>query len=266
MDPLKDRYAFLQEVIKQAGALAWDYYLQLDRLTKETKGLQDLVSNADREVEAFIIGKIKKEFPEDSSLGEETSYQQGKDASMCWVIDPIDGTLPFLFGIPQWCVSIGVVSKGEPVLGAVFEPQTQDLYHAMQGAGSFLNKKPLKADPRARLDQGMTGCGYSFRSPAESFTQFCFDLLKRGGMVYKSGSGALMICYAASGKLVAFAEAHINSWDAVAGYLVAKEAGYWTSPFTKGDWLVKGNPLLICPEHLKDEYLSILPWIKSTLS
>src|SRR6185437_13841163 len=132
------RYRFAQGVVREAGQVALDRYRRREDLTIERKGRQDFVSQADRECEEFVVGALLQAFPDDAVLGEEGGAQNEGGAAT-WIIDPIDGTSNFIAGIPIWCVSLGLVIGGKSVVGIIYNPVTDELYTAREGAGAFLN-------------------------------------------------------------------------------------------------------------------------------
>lgn len=122
-EALQARYRLACELAKVGAELAFEYYQQREALTVDHKGddLQDVVSVADKRVEAFVKQRIQSAFPEDGFLGEESGARL-PDARVLWVVDPIDGTSCFLNGLHTWCLSLAIVADGEPVIGVVYDP------------------------------------------------------------------------------------------------------------------------------------------------
>ncbi|MBL0691283.1 MAG: inositol monophosphatase [SAR324 cluster bacterium] len=257
MNDLIVKKDFLLKLIVSAGNMAKDFFYDRDSLKIDKKDHQDFVTKADKEVEIFITNQILSRFPQDEVFGEESQVSPTQEKNI-WVVDPIDGTLPFLVGLPNWCVSIALVRNGTPVLGAVFDPNLNELFWGLTGLGSFLNETKITINKKTSLDFGMVGCGHSARSSQTDYLAVVAKILDKGGMIYKSGSGALMICYAATNRLTAYFEMHMNSWDVAAGLVIAKEAGFKVSNFTAGDWLKKGNPLLIAPNKIYNEIYPLI--------
>lgn len=130
-EALQARYRLACELAKAGAELAFEYYQQREALTVDHKGddLQDVVSVADKRVEAFVKQRIQSAFPEDGFLGEESGARL-PDARVLWVVDPIDGTSCFLNGLHTWCLSLAIVADGEPVIGVVYDPNHRELFHA----------------------------------------------------------------------------------------------------------------------------------------
>src|SRR5215469_13406484 len=143
---IEARLAFTTDLIREAGELAAGYFANRATLTRETKGPQDFVSIADREVESLIRARLAEAFPEDGFFGEESGGGAGE---RCWVVDPIDGTNNFLRGLPLWGVLIAYAIAGEPVIGLIHLPCVGRLYSAVRGRGATCNDAPIGA---SRID------------------------------------------------------------------------------------------------------------------
>lgn len=218
------RLSFAIDLARRAAALGLSHFRSLETLTIESKGHQDLVSNADKEVETFVRAEIAKAYPEDGIVGEEHATVGGTTGHV-WIIDPIDGTANFVSGIPAWCVVIACAFEGEAEIGVVCEPSHDETYWAERGHGAFLNGKPIKVSPSAGLNHGSVATGYAARQDAEAAVRLISGLIARGGMFYRNASGALMLSYVAAGRLIGYVEEHMNSWDCLAALLIIEEAG-----------------------------------------
>ena len=247
------RTALATRLIGEAGRLALEHFGNLGDLQVETKSSgQDAVSNADRAVEDLIRSTILAAFPDDGLLGEERGATPGSSGWL-WVIDPIDGTSPFLAGLHDWCISIAAMKDGEAEIGLILQPTTGDLYSAVRGNGATLNGRPIRVAEHARIDSDLVGFGANSRVPREHVADFVEALLGASGMFYRNGSGALMLAYVAAGRLCGYYEAHINAWDCMAGLLLIREAGGWTADYpTSGPALAAGGPVLACPAGIRD--------------
>ena len=253
---IEARYTFAQNLAREAGELAHNYFKNLDKIVVESKGTQDEVSIADRETEVFIRAKIAEAFPDDGILGEEGGDDRnGKN--IIWVIDPIDGTACFVNNMFSWCISIAVAVDGVPTIGAVYDPNAKELFHAIRGSGAFVNDKPIHVKDVADFRGGVLGVGFSHRSQPDEFTPFMHTLLSGGGMFIRNGSGALMLCYVASGRLIGYYEPHINSWDCLAAIAIVEAAGGKCNDFLVNDGMSKGNPILAASKTLYPKLVSI---------
>ncbi|MER9404787.1 inositol monophosphatase family protein [Mesorhizobium caraganae] len=220
---LDQRMHFAIDLARRAGELGLKYFRDLENLTIESKGHQDLVSDGDREVELFIRAAIAAAYPQDGIVGEEHAAVEGSTGHV-WVIDPIDGTANFVRGIPAWCVVIACAKDGEAVVGVIHEPSTGETFHGRRSGGAFVNGRPIKAST-AGLGEGSVGTGLSNRAETKHVTVLIGLIMAEGGVFFRNASGALMLAYAASGRLLGYVEEHMNAWDCLAGMLLVEEAG-----------------------------------------
>ena len=258
ISPLETRFALAQAMAKEAGAVALDYFNTRETLVIETKrDPQDVVSIADREVENLIRARVSAAEPTDGFLGEEYGLVDGS-SGYTWVVDPIDGTSPFVNGMPNWCVSIAVLHAGKPVIGVIYAPCFNELYAAASGQGATLDGKTLSLDPTRTIRNSVTGIGANNYVTPAFVAKMVEDLLDAGGNFIRNGSGALMLAYVAAGRLVGYYEPYMHAWDCLAGYCLVKEAGGWYHPFpTEGERLTKGSPVLATAPGAKDDLRAI---------
>ena len=254
---LTSRYDLCHALIQEAGAVAQGYFNNLSALTIKSKGLQDMVSEADLNTELLIKKRIFEAFPQDAFLGEETGVTAFEPGQGIWVVDPIDGTQPFLSGMSNWCVSIAFVCEGVLQFGLVYAPVRDELFSGGKGIPATLNGQPVKRHPGKSLRDGITGMGYSTRLKPEAFLRPFEALLREGGMFYRDGSGAIDLCYVASGRLIGYFEPHINSWDCLGAIAVVEAAGLRVNGFLANDGLTKGNPIVAGVPEVYDDLLRI---------
>lgn len=240
---LIERYASAQMIAYTAGHRARTFFDRRGELTIEYKGVQDMVSLADRSVEELVRAMVRDRHPEDAVMGEELGGGSS-GAEWTWVVDPIDGTACFVNGMYAWCVSVAVLRNGRPVIGCVYDPNADELFHARRGGGALLGADPIRVHPGTRLKDGVLGVGTSFRVGIADFVPFLERVLGDGGMFIRNGSGALMLAYVAAGRLIGYFEPHMNAWDALAGLVLVEEAGGATNDFMVDDGLDLGNPMI----------------------
>ncbi|MDX0887255.1 inositol monophosphatase [Sinorhizobium medicae] len=242
---LEARLALAETIAREAGAVALEYFTRRETLIIETKrDPQDLVSIADREVETLIRDRIAEAYPEDGVLGEEYGLVPGS-SGFTWAVDPIDGTSPFVNGMPNWCVSIALVHAGVAMVGVIAAPCYGELYAAALGLGARLNGKTLAIDGSRTIRNHVTGLGANNYVKPAFVGKMVENLLEAGGTFIRNGSGALMLAYVAAGRLVGYYEPYMHAWDCLAGYCLVKEAGGWYLPFpTDGEGLTKGAAVL----------------------
>ena len=242
-EELDTRFDFAKTLITEAGAKALAYFNDLSSLTIKSKGVQDMASEADLEVELLIRHKLLEAFPEDGFIGEETGQDDVQGRDVIWVVDPIDGTQPFISGMAGWCVSIALVAAGTLQMGMVYAPVRGELFSGSRRHLAKLNDQPIKVRDAATVTEGITGVGYSPRVKPSDFIPVLSRLLEAGGMFYREGSGALTLTYVACGRLIGYVESHINSWDCLGAIAVVQAAGGTVNDFLANDGLWHGNSI-----------------------
>jgi myo-inositol-1(or 4)-monophosphatase len=255
---IQDRYDAGRTLVQEAGALAARYFARLDELRVTAKGLQDVVSQADVEVELLLRRGIAERFPADAFLGEETGASGLTEGGGIWVVDPIDGTQPFVTGMASWCVSLAYVQDGVLQFGFVHNPPLGELFEGGLDRPATLNGRSIAPHPGRAVTDGIVAVGYAPRTPVERILPVLERLLRSGGVYYRNGSGALMLCYVACGRLLGYVEPHLNSWDCLGALAVAQAAGTRTNDYLSGDALIHGNRIVAGPPALYDELEAIL--------
>ncbi len=243
-DDINARFALAGEIADSAARLAQEHWSRRGGLTIESKAnALDMVSEADRAVERAIRDAIAASFPQDGVLGEEYGLAPGS-SGFTWVADPIDGTVPFLTGMPNWCVSIAVKRGAETVAGVIAVPTHGEVFAARLGEGATLNGRPLVIPTDVTIRNTAVGVGASHRTPPDTAAEAVRRLLADGGMFFRNGSGALMLAYVAAGRLSGYFEPHMHPWDCLAGLLIIREAGGRTAPFGSPDDHAAGTLVL----------------------
>lgn len=214
------RAQLAKALVREAGELA--QRLRVSGLSVHRKSDRDYCSNADIEVEQWLVERLTHAFPQDAVFAEESSKSISDDGT--WVIDPIDGTTNFLCGSDLWCVSVGWLYQGVRELGVVYAPDRNELYSAMRGGGSFLGPGRIDATASLRCPRTVL-VGHSERTPLEAYLGFLRSSLAAGFEHRRIGSAALGLTWTARGWASAFFEAHLNAWDSAAGLLICEEAG-----------------------------------------
>lgn len=258
-DSIAERFAFGQELIVEAAALAQRYFESQESLTVRSKGTQDVVSEADVEVEKLIRGAIEARFPDDAFFGEEFGHNEVDGAEAIWIVDPIDGTQPFLKELSSWCVSIGFASKGVLEMGFVAAPARDEIFVGRVGHGATLNGRPIRVSDSTSLDDGLLSIGMSPRIGADEIVPIVDKLLRQGVVYYREGSGALSLCYVAAGRLIGYIESHLNSWDGAAGVAIVQAAGGVVNEFLTEESLLTGAPIIATNEALYPALDAVLP-------
>jgi myo-inositol-1(or 4)-monophosphatase len=232
---LDARLEAARETLREAGRLALDYFAKREELVIEAKGLQDLVSIADRNVEELIRERLGAAFPGDEFLGEEHG---GGIAPHLWIIDPIDGTANFLRGMPYWSCTLAFAVDSEAMLGLTYDPVHDELFWARKGHGTYRNGKRVEVSTRGP-SEACVGLSYSFKTPPEDYEALIRGLLADNLDHRRMGSAALSLCHTADGRLDALVCLTTNSWDVLPGLLLVTEAGGIATRYTDGCTLLE---------------------------
>lgn len=208
----------------------------------------DLVSDADRESERLLVDLIASLRPEDGILSEEGS-KEGSASGLTWVIDPLDGTVNYLFRIPWWAVSIAVEDASGARAGVVFDPTRGDLFAAARGEGAMLNDVPITVSDRTELSEALIGTGFAYDARARAVqAEIVARVLPKARDIRRAGSAALDLASLACGRLDGFYEAPMERWDKAAGVLIAREAGArvtdLAAPHGLSTGVIAANPAL----------------------
>ncbi|MFJ6728212.1 inositol monophosphatase family protein [Streptomyces sp. NPDC091281] len=233
-DPLHtDLLALAEEAARRAGELLRDGR-PADLAVAATKSSPiDVVTEMDIAAEKLITGLISDRRPDDGFLGEEGASSEGT-SGVRWVIDPLDGTVNYLYGLPTWAVSIAAEQDGETVVGVVAVPMRGETYRAVRGGGAWLTadrdgERALACRPPAPLDQALVSTGFNYvtdvRTHQADVAQRLIPLLRD---IRRGGSAAVDLCDVAAGRLDGYYERGLHPWDLAAGDLIARQAGALT--------------------------------------
>lgn len=208
----------INAVTKASRGLVRDFG-ELDNIKVSRKGSNDFLTSADLRSEKVIIQELTKVRPDYSILSEESGLQVGENKEYCWLIDPLDGTVNFVRGIPFWCISLALKRGDSVIAGVVYDPLRNECFFAEEGKGAFLNNRRLRLAPVHYLDEALV----SFSGVKSSVVAKIFASCLSGRKV---GSQAISLAYVAAGRFDAFVRLDgTNSWDTAAGTLIATEAG-----------------------------------------
>ena len=210
---------------RAAGTLLRERF-RVPRTGVDTKSTPtDMVTDADRAAEGLIKEGIHSERPDDTILGEETGEAHGS-SGLRWVIDPLDGTTNFLFGIPHWAVSIACEDAEGSLVGVVYDPLRDELFAARRGGGATLNGAPIVASDAKDLSRALVGTGFSYLAEERhAAARLLPTILPRVRDLRRAGAASLDLAWVADGRLDAFYESGLAPWDSAGGRLLVAEAG-----------------------------------------
>lgn len=214
-----------ESAARRAGRLLLEGLERGPRVVESKSTRTDLVSDLDRASEELILEHVLGARPDDSVMAEEGGDRTGS-SGVRWVIDPLDGTVNFLYGIPAFCVSIAAEADGRVVAGVVHDPTRGETFTGLAGGGSWLNGRLLAVNRPADLSVTLVGTGFAYDAGVRRWQgSMMSELLGRVRDIRRAGAAALDICSVAAGRLDAYFERGTHHWDRAAGLLIAAEAG-----------------------------------------
>ena len=185
---------------------------EIEKLQVSKKGPLDFVTNSDLKAEKIIIEELKKAKPNFSIISEENGIEHNKDKNNTWIIDPIDGTVNFLHGIPHFAISLALKSNDEIISGLIFDPIKNEIFYAEKDNGAFFNNHRVRVSKKNQINDCLFVSGGKIKNE--------LDLPYR-----KSGCAALDMAYVAAGRYDGYFQHNLNIWDIAAGIVLIKEAG-----------------------------------------
>ena len=200
---------------------------EIENLQVSQKGPGDFVTNADLRAEKTLFEELSRARPGYGFLMEEGGTVEGQDKTHRWIIDPLDGTTNFLHGIPHFAISVGLEREGVLVAGVIYNPVTNELFHAERGTGAYLNDRRIRVAARTRLDQAIftTGIPHQGRAAPDKFIKDMGHVMPRVAGIRRFGSAALDLAYVAAGRVDGYWERGLKAWDLAAGTVIVREAG-----------------------------------------
>ena len=223
------------------------------------KGFRDLVTELDLASQKKILGIIGEAFPDHRLIAEEGS--QALDLSgPVWIVDPLDGTTNFVHGLPIYGVSICLAVDGEPLVGAIFDPEREELFTARAGAGAALNDSPIRVTSISELDQALvvTGFAYDLEESLDRDLARFSRMLTHTQAVRRLGSAALDLAYVACGRMDSFWEEGLHPWDMAAGVLLVKEAGGLVTDLDGGTFDLLSGRVLAGGRGIQEQMVAVL--------
>ena len=238
------------EAARQAGNTIMRYAHRVHQLDVRSKARNEFVSQVDLAAEQIIIETIRQRYPDHSFLCEESGSSGNSDHQ--WIIDPLDGTTNYLYGLPIYAVSIALRVNDRTEVGVVYDPNRQELFTAIQGQGAQLDGKRIRVSGRKHLDGALIGTGFPYRiNPRwmDTYMNQLRAIIEIAGDVRRPGSAALDLSNLAAGRLDGFWEFGLQPWDIAAGALIISEAGGIVSNMTdEGDYMETGNLIAGTPK------------------
>jgi myo-inositol-1(or 4)-monophosphatase len=232
----------------------------LGRASAREKGPSDLVSEADLASQEAIRGVLLGQFPEHSMVSEEGQRQLDPAAEFCWVVDPLDGTTNYVHQMPHFAVSVALVHRGRPIVGAVLDPVHDECFTCAAGGGAFLNGRKIRTSNVATLSSALATASFAAKVEPGSreIDQFVAAVLSCQA-VRRTGSAALNLCYVAAGRVDAFWALSTYAWDVAAGALLVEEAGGVVTSLEGGPFdLAVPHPIATANPTLHEQFRALL--------
>jgi myo-inositol-1(or 4)-monophosphatase len=218
--------ALAEELAREAGEVLLSYRARPGLATSTKSSATDPVSEADHAVERLISDRVTAARPDDGMLGEEDADNRAGTSGLRWVVDPLDGTVNYLYGIPQWSVSIAVEDADGAVVGVVHDPNRNETFTARRGGGAVLDGAALAVTNPGSLSASLVATGFGYEPDVRRDQAWMIaELLPSIRDIRRAGSAALDLCWTAAGRWDAYVEFGIKPWDRSAGGLVVTEAG-----------------------------------------
>ena len=256
---LSETMTIVQSVAREAGHLQLRYFRNNPAFT-EKGSERNIVTEADLAVEKLVVERLRALFPDHNFMGEEHAYD-ATESEWCWVIDPIDGTTNYSKGLGHFAISIALAHEEKPVLGLVYNPVSNEMFHAIEGKGAQLNNQPIQASSETRLQKALLATGFYYdrdekvKRTLRQLQRF-FDIDIMG--IRRYGSAALDLCFVACGRFDAYWELTLNAWDFAAGWLIACEAGAVVRAMDGGQPELRTMGLMAAGQALFKDFSSVL--------
>jgi myo-inositol-1(or 4)-monophosphatase len=233
------------EIAKKAGAFIRKERQHFNLEKVENKGFNDLVSYVDKESEKIIVSGLKKIFPDAGFITEEGTVDQ-KQTAWKWIVDPLDGTTNFVHGVPVFSVSIALAHNEQIMLGVVYEVNLSECFYAYRGGGAFCNETPINVSSATSLEKSLIATGFPYHEGGkiDRYLELLKFLLLHTHGLRRLGSAAVDLCYVASGRVEAYMEYHLQSYDVAAGTIILEEAGGRVTDFSGGNNFIFGGEIL----------------------
>ena len=250
---------FSLDAARKAGSILKEHYGRVREM--RTKGnFHELVTEADLKSNGLLLEMIKKEYPSHNIVSEEMGKEKGS-SEYTWCIDPLDGTTNYMLHVPVFCVALGLVKKGEIILGVVYNPVTEELFSAERGRGSFLNGKRIHVSDNGKLENTVVNyCHPNTPEETRKVERFFFDFKTKSRDLRRLGSGGLDFAYLACGRNEAYIQTstRVNPWDFVPGIIIAREAGARVTDWGNMPWTMESENLLATNGKIHETILEII--------
>lgn len=254
-----------KEAAMEAGKIQMSFFCKTKEILFKSSDT-DLVTNADKAAENKIISIITEAFPLHEILAEESGAVGDNESDYVWVIDPIDGTTNYAHNFPHFSVSIGLLHKGEPYLGVIFDAFKKEMFWAVKNMGAYLNDTPIRVSSIGTVKKSLLATGFpcSDEDLVEENLIYFQKFLHESQAVRRPGSASLDLCYVACGRLDGFWEMNLAPWDVAAGVCIVREAGGRVTNFGVPDFNISVKNILASNDLIHSKMDSIIQSLQKT--
>jgi len=248
-----------KEAALRAGVVLKERFRKLCPSMIDEKAKNDFVTEADKKSEEIIKSHIRSHFNNHDILAEE-SLAERSASHFLWIIDPLDGTLNYIHGLPCFAVSIALEIEGELAVGLIYEPLRENIYYAIKGQGAFKNGKRIHVSRSNTLNTSLVATGFPFRIKdiIDNYLKVFKELFMHATGIRRGGSACLDLAYTAEGIFGGFFECSLSPWDMAAGALLVKEAGGEVTDFNGGNQYLKTGNIIAGSKGVHQEMLKII--------
>ncbi len=246
--------------VRKAGGGLRRAFIEVEKLQVSKKGPADYVSEADHRAESTLFSELQTARPNYGFLMEESGELSGKDSSNRWIIDPLDGTLNFLHGIPHFAISVALERDKELFAGVIYDPISDQLFWAEKGNGAWLNGSRIRVSNRQKIADSLfaTGIPFAGREGHKVFLAQLENVMSVSAGVRRFGSAALDLAYVAAGRYEGFWEQNLKFWDIAGGIVIVREAGGHISNFDGETVMKKGGDIIASNQILHESLKNLL--------
>lgn len=247
------------QAVQETASFIRDETGQVQAGQIEEKFLNGLVSYVDRTAEEMLVARLSRLLPEAAFLTEEETVAQ-QNAEWQWIIDPLDGTTNFLYGLPHFSVSIGLKAGDELVLGIVHHVPQDELFYAWKNGGAWCNGQPIRVSQRGEMRQALIATGFPYHnfSRADGWFAALREFMAEGRGARRFGSAALDLAWVAAGRFDVFFEYGLNAWDVAAGAVLVHEAGGHVTDFSGDNAFMEKQEMLACNTAVFEKALKVV--------
>ena len=233
---------------------------EIENLQVSSKGPGDFVTSADKRTEKIIIEELQKAHPDYGIITEETGIINKSNTKNRWIIDPIDGTMNFLNGVPQFAISVGYEENGEIVCGVIFNPIMNEMFCAEKGNGAYLNNSRIRVSNKQKIKDALLVTGgpkVDSKIKNKIFSEY-ISVSNNVSNVRKFGSAALDMAYVSCGRFDGYWQRELNYWDVAAGLVILKEAGGFVDFFEDDPRLPLKKNILASNANIHDQLKELI--------